>query len=80
MLHLENLWICGAWVTQLDERLTLDFCSVHDLGVVELSPRADSSLSRESTWDSPSPSVLFPAVLMRSLSLFNNNNKKKVSL
>ena len=52
--------------------LTLDFCSGHVLRVLRFSSMSsDSGLSRESAWDSVSPS-LFPTVCSLSLSFSNN--------
>ena len=48
----------GTWVAHSLERLTLDFSSGHDLGVVRLSPTAGSALSTESS--GPTPSALPP--------------------
>ena len=45
----ENLKITpgGAWVAQLLERPTLDFCSGHDPRVTGLSPASGSALNME---------------------------------
>ena len=44
-----------SWVAESIECPTLDFCSGHDLRVLESSLRLGSALSRESAWVSPSP-------------------------
>ena len=59
----------GAWVAQSVKHLTPDFSSGHDLMVCEFKPQigfcADSV---EPAWDSPSPSLSAPSLLMLSLS------------
>ena len=57
------------------ERLTLDFDSVHDGTVVGSGPTSGSPLSVEPAWDSLSPSVSAPPLLMLSLSLSLKINK-----
>ena len=49
---------------------TLDFGSGHDLTVVRSSPAAGCALSEEGAWDSLSPSLPAPPLLVLSLSLF----------
>ena len=58
----------GAWVAQSAKRPTLDFCSGQDLTVREFEPHiglcADSA---EPAWDSLSPSLSAPPLLVRAL-------------
>ena len=60
----------GTWVAQSVRPLTLDFSSGHDLMNGEIEPCvglcADSA---EPAWDSLSPSLSVPPLLMCSLSL-----------
>lgn len=49
---LKNLYLWGAWVTQLVKHQTLDVRSGHGLGVVRLGPVSISVLSTEPVWDS----------------------------
>ena len=74
---IKNVNLRGAGVAQLVKCLTLDFSSGHDLTVCEMEPHiglcADSA---EPAWDSLSPSLSAPPLLMlvlsRSLSLSQN--------
>ena len=61
----------GTWVTQLVKRLTLDFCSGHDLTVVRFSFESGSVLGMEPDRDylSTSLSDLPPLMYACSLSL-----------
>ena len=55
------LFLRGAWVAQLDEPLTLDFGSRHDLTVHEFEPHFGLCVdSTEPAWASFSPSMPLP--------------------
>ena len=66
---IKNVNLRGAWVAQLVKCLTLDFSSGHDLTVCETEPHvglcADGA---EPAWDSFSPSLSAPPLLMLVLS------------
>ena len=66
----------GAWVAQSVMHLTLGFGSGHDLIVCGINPcvrvHADSA---EPAWDSLSPSLSAPPLLMLALSLFLSQKK-----
>ena len=47
----------GTWVAWSVKYLTLDFSSGNDLRVMVQSPTSNSAHSKESTWDSVSPSA-----------------------
>ena len=79
---------CGcAWGVHLVKCLTFDFCSGHDLRVLESSPSLGSARSLESAWDSLFPSLCPlpppppPGLFSLSLSLseinFKNIKKEK---
>ena len=50
----------GTSVAQSVERLTFDFSSGRDLGVLRSSPKLDSALGMEHAWISLSPSAPLP--------------------
>ena len=58
----------GTWVAQLVKHPTLDSGSGHDLAVVSLSPTLGLQ-SEEPAWDSLSPSLSAPPVLVLNFSL-----------
>ena len=76
-----KLW--GAWVVDSVQHLTLGFSSGHDLAVPGIEPcgglHADSVDYADSVWDSCSPSLCAPRLLMgmRMLSLSLKINLKK---
>ena len=59
---IENLR--GTWVAQSVKRLTLDFGSDNDLGVLGPSPMWGSMLNAESAWDSLPPSSFAPPFVL----------------
>ena len=62
--------IKGTWVAQSVEHPTLDFSSGHDLTVREFNPCVGLCTdSAEPSWDSLSPSLSAPPLLVHSLSL-----------
>ena len=67
---LKNAESRGAWVAQSPKHLTLDFGSGHALMVREFKPcvgfRADNA---EAAWDSLSPSLSAPPLLMLTFSV-----------
>ena len=63
----------GTWVAQSVKRLTLDFCSGHDLTVREFKPlNVLCADSLEPAWDSLSLSLSLPLPCLLSLSLSQN--------
>ena len=60
----------GTWMAPSVKRLTLNFCSGHDLTVPEVKPWVRFCTDRaEPAWDSVSPSLSVPPPLTLSLSL-----------
>ena len=70
MIYKKELTLRGTWVAQSVGCPTLDFGSGHDLTVrgfeLHVGPCADSV---EPAWDSPSPSLSTPLLLVQVLSL-----------
>ena len=73
----------GAWVAQSGKCPTPDFSSGHDLMVCGFEPLVGLCIdSTEPAWDSPSPSLSAPSLLMTetqmSVSLGINLKKKRM--
>ena len=79
MHNKKNKIIGGAWVAQLVELLTLDFSLGHDLMAHEFEPCIGICAGRaKPAWDSLSPSLSAPPLLMCSLFLKINKTLKKL--
>ena len=63
-----------TWVAQSVKRPTLDFCSGHDLTIMESSPTLGSVLGVGLAWDSLSLSA--PPLITLSLSKLTNKQKQ----
>ena len=64
----------GTWVAQSVEHLTLDLGSGHDLTICGIEPHVGLCAdSMEPTWDSVSPSLSAPPLLVLSLSKKKKN-------
>ena len=73
---IKNYYSKGAWVAQLVKPPILDFGSGHDLRVREFEPPQQAcAYCMGPAWDSLSPSLSAPPLLVLSLSLSLKINK-----
>ena len=76
-MHDKYRQLRGTWVAQSVKHLTRDFGSGHDLLILGIQPRVRlHTHSMEPAWDSPSPHLSAPLLLMLSRSLPQSHLKK----